>query len=697
MSVLSQALGSAVTHFLWQGAVLGLVVVGAQHLWARGAARARHDLALAGLLASWVTFLATLRMELQSARAAVELEGLQAQLGALLLGEVVDLPVPPATPEPLGPWIGASWCLGMAFMALRVLRGMRGARALRVQAALPSDGRLQATVDELRGLLTLRRPVRVLEHPGLASPAVVGWWEPVILVPLALGARLSPAQVRAVLAHELAHIRRSDHLVNALLTASEVVLFFHPLTWWLLRTLRTEREHCCDDLAAAATQEPRLLAEALTQLEDLRLATQAALAARPKEGNLMIRIRRLLETRSRAPRRALGPVALAALALSTGMAGAYAKGGLEASPTMTLAEVGEAQDGDLASIERRLRAAVEAGLLTEAEAERTLGALRRLARREGAPDKAPPSEDVRRAAERIEAGIKAGKLTEEEGRERLRQMRAKLEGDRSPALDPEQQRAMRERYAAAEARVKAGIEAGKITEAEGKQRLEAVRRELFGGGEVRGAQRPQSDSPRAMSQGSTAQRERRMRFAKVEAEIKEAVEAGKLSREEASAKLKQLRAEMATEAAKERDAQGAPPELQREQLQRYAEAKARLEAGVKAGKLTEAQAKLRLQELRREMAGQGAAAEASPQRMKDLELRERSAAVRQKLQKAVEAGKLSPDEAKAKLLQMRKEMLEGKAPAAKKDPAPASKSKAKKAPKKDAKAPSGRGEPGKDA
>ncbi len=698
MSLALHALGSAVTHFLWQGVVLGLAIVTAQRLWARKSTRARHDLALAGLLASWVTFLGTLALELRGgAGAAVGLEGLRAELDLLSLGELTELTLPPATPEPLGLWIGATWCLVATLMALRVLRGLVGARALRVQAALPSNGRLQATVDELRGLLTIRRAVRVLEHPGLASPAVVGWWEPVILVPLALGARLSPAQVRAVLAHELAHIRRADHLVNALLPASEVVLFFHPLTWWLLRTLRTEREHCCDDLAAATTHEPRLLAEALTQLEDLRLATQAALAARPKEGDLMIRIRRLLETRPRTPRPALGPAVLATLALSTGMAGAYAKDSLATLPDMLQAEAGQAEDGDLASIERRLRAAVEAGLLTEAEAKRTLGALQRLARREGTKREAPSRDDARRAAERIEAGIKAGKLTEEEGRMRLRQLRASMEESRRPALDPEQQRALRERYAAAEARVKAGIEAGKITEAEGKQRLEAVRRELFGDQGNGGALRPQAGSREDLSGASPAQRERRMRFAKVSAEIKRAVEAGKLSREEAGAKLRQLRAEMAAEAAKERGGQEVDPQLQRARRQRFAEVKARLEAGVKAGKLTEEEAKLRLEGLRREMAEQGAAEGASPKGARERGLRKRYAAAEEKIKKAMDAGKLSPEDAKARLLQVRKELFGGDTPAAKKDWAPASKSKAKKAPKKDSKSAEGWGKPGKDA
>ena len=72
-----------------------------------------------------------------------------------------------------------------------------------------------------------------------------------------------------VLAHELAHIRRHDFLVNLLQTVVETLLFYHPAVWWMSRRVRVEREHCCDDLAVAVCGEPARYARALARLEEL--------------------------------------------------------------------------------------------------------------------------------------------------------------------------------------------------------------------------------------------------------------------------------------------------------------------------------------------------------------------------------------------------------------------------------------------
>ena len=70
-------------------------------------------------------------------------------------------------------------------------------------------------------------------------------------VPVSALAGLTPRQVEAILAHELAHIRRHDYVVNLLQTVVETLLFYHPAVWWLSHRIRVERENCCDDLAVS--------------------------------------------------------------------------------------------------------------------------------------------------------------------------------------------------------------------------------------------------------------------------------------------------------------------------------------------------------------------------------------------------------------------------------------------------------------
>jgi BlaR1 peptidase M56/HEAT repeats len=138
------------------------------------------------------------------------------------------------------------------------------------------------------------RPVRLVASALTQVPAVIGWWRPVILMPVSVltGGGLTPLQLDALLAHELAHVRRHDYLVNVLQTVIEALLFYHPAVWWVSTRVREEREHCCDDLAVAACGDARFYATALLTMEQLRTAPALALAA--NGGSLVGRVRRLL-------------------------------------------------------------------------------------------------------------------------------------------------------------------------------------------------------------------------------------------------------------------------------------------------------------------------------------------------------------------------------------------------------------------
>jgi N-acetylmuramoyl-L-alanine amidase len=131
------------------------------------------------------------------------------------------------------------------------------------------------------------------------APTALGWLKPVVLLPASALTGLTNDQLELILAHELAHIRRHDYLVNILQGVAEALLFYHPLTWWLSSTLRLEREHTCDDLALHATgSAPLELAQILARLEASRPAPLPALGA---NGGLTQRVRRLLgRPRSRA-------------------------------------------------------------------------------------------------------------------------------------------------------------------------------------------------------------------------------------------------------------------------------------------------------------------------------------------------------------------------------------------------------------
>jgi hypothetical protein len=129
---------------------------------------------------------------------------------------------------------------------------------------------------------------------------VIGWLSPLVLVPASLVSSVPPDQLRSILAHEIAHIRRHDYLINALQKVVEATLFFHPAVWWLSHRIRIERERCCDDEAVRLTGDALLYANALYRLETIRIET-SPLALAANGGSIMDRIRRILATNTSRP------------------------------------------------------------------------------------------------------------------------------------------------------------------------------------------------------------------------------------------------------------------------------------------------------------------------------------------------------------------------------------------------------------
>ena len=117
-----------------------------------------------------------------------------------------------------------------------------------------------------------------------------------------------------MLAHELAHVRRHDYLVNVLQSLVETLLFYHPAVWWCSRQIRIEREHCCDDMVVEAGGNRVAYAAALAQLEELR-GLQPMLSLNASGGRLVDRIRRLLGESPMKERRSTMWTIAAALAV----------------------------------------------------------------------------------------------------------------------------------------------------------------------------------------------------------------------------------------------------------------------------------------------------------------------------------------------------------------------------------------------
>ena len=204
---------------------------------------------------------------------------------------------------PFAPFVTAAYFLGVALMTLRLTVALRGGRRLR-QSAIPVDDTcLLAMLDREIRRIGVKTSPAVAYCERISIPIVVGIMEPAILLPAALASGLSPDQLQAILAHELAHIRRFDLMVNLLQRLAEAVLFFHPAVWFVSRLVSIEREVVADDTVLAAGWPRVHYADALVRMAELsstlrstRFVEQgAALAAwGPRESEFKRRILRLV-------------------------------------------------------------------------------------------------------------------------------------------------------------------------------------------------------------------------------------------------------------------------------------------------------------------------------------------------------------------------------------------------------------------
>ncbi|WP_162823644.1 M56 family metallopeptidase [Lysobacter sp. TY2-98] len=306
-------LGRALVHFLWQGALIGVAAAVLLAAMRRSRPQARY---LVGCIAMLACVLAPIATMMRVSDVAPVGDVVVRAIAARGVDTVSTSPT--AMFDALMPWLVAIWAGGAVMFGARTLAGLAWIERLRRHAQCDLHGVWQDRVDALAGRMHLPRGVTLRFVDDLASPITAGWWKPAVLMPAALATRMPVALVEALLAHELAHIRRHDYLVNLLQAVVEALLFYHPVVWWLSRRVRAERELIADALAAEAIGEPRRLAVALSELSELHAAPlpRAALAARG--GELMPRIQNLLRpaTPAAGGRLAIPVIALVGLGLA---------------------------------------------------------------------------------------------------------------------------------------------------------------------------------------------------------------------------------------------------------------------------------------------------------------------------------------------------------------------------------------------
>ncbi len=295
IDALFQALGFTLLHFAWQGAIIAGLYWAVTRLMPKSRPGTRYVLGLSALLAMPGAALVTFGYELTRRALGDAPAG-----GARFIGP--DLIATHATGPQLSHWLpllDALWLVGVAVLSLRMASGLWVIRRLSAQAQdVPDAVRRRFEAALTRAGLSGR--VRVRLNPHIDSPFVVGIIRAVVYLPLSAVTALTPDQLDAVLAHELEHVRRADYAWNLLQTVIETLFFYHPAVWWIGKTLREQRELCCDDVALTVCDDPLTYATALLSLEERRRAPRPggdlvmALNGQGSARSLLSRISRVL-------------------------------------------------------------------------------------------------------------------------------------------------------------------------------------------------------------------------------------------------------------------------------------------------------------------------------------------------------------------------------------------------------------------
>lgn len=298
------AVARSLLHFLWQGALLAALLAAVTWILRPASPRMRYAMDAVTLLLMSLSQPATLYCIWPATGQAAP--AMKQSAGAEWLP---SLSMPALTvPPDWAPWLVGLWMCGVMALVCRnaASYAMAWLGAHRRRATMPDPW--PGVIARLCRSLGITRTVRAFRADSWRVPSVFGWWRPVIIIPAAALVRLTPAEMEAILAHELAHVARHDWIVNIVQTLVETVLFFHPAVWWVSNRIRKEREFCCDDIAAGVTRDRGALARALITLEESRWAPALAASASP----LRLRVERLIG----AGNQRNGHPRLAALALA---------------------------------------------------------------------------------------------------------------------------------------------------------------------------------------------------------------------------------------------------------------------------------------------------------------------------------------------------------------------------------------------
>jgi bla regulator protein BlaR1 len=289
---LINVIGWALIHFIWQGALIGVVT--ALLMWALRNARpqSRYLIACCALLLCAILPMIAILKNIDTSQAYLQNTVMNASTQSAANEQDAVMQTRLWLQANMQ-WIVLWWSLVVTLLSLRLGMGLLWLRGYYEGKRGIENHFWQNKLDHISQQFGIHKRVLLRVVDDIESPVTIGFFRPMVLIPASLITGMPTELLEALIAHEVAHISRFDYAINLLQNLIEMLLFFHPAVWWISKKIRIERENIADDLAARNLGEPRRLALALQELDKFQLLTPQ-LAQAAHGGNLMFRIKRLI-------------------------------------------------------------------------------------------------------------------------------------------------------------------------------------------------------------------------------------------------------------------------------------------------------------------------------------------------------------------------------------------------------------------
>ena len=293
-SAFLKALGWALLHSLWQMGVLWLLYTLLTGDGKRFQSRQRYNLALILVSLGTLAFVCTLIQEFyQFTEPAI----VYLQVNSFFTTDSTLLSQAASLLNPALPVLSILYLLAIALLFTRFFRQYYFSRQLINSGLQKVNPELRLFLEQMAQRFVITKKIRIGLSELINTPLTVGFWKPVILLPVAAINHLSIKQTEAIILHELNHIKQNDYLVNLLIACLDILLFFNPFSRLLTGILMKERENSCDDLVLQFRYPASDYAHALLVLEQYRLEATPLLAISATGNNkklLLNRVQRIL-------------------------------------------------------------------------------------------------------------------------------------------------------------------------------------------------------------------------------------------------------------------------------------------------------------------------------------------------------------------------------------------------------------------